>query len=126
MSQTAAIKLLSDFISIPSISTDPSRRDDMLRAVDFLTTQLKELGAKVEIVGTDHSLVVGYIHVPGATSTIGIYGHYDVQPEDPRDEWLSDPFILTEKNGKLYGRGVADNKGMLFKILLQSKIFNLV
>ena len=121
MSQTAAIKLLSDFISIPSISTDPSRRDDMQRAVDFLTTQLKELGAKVEIVGTDHSLVAGYIHVPGATSTIGIYGHYDVQPEDPRDEWQSDPFVLTEKNGKLYGRGVADNKGHVIQNLVAIK-----
>ncbi len=121
MSQTAAIKLLSDFIAIPSISTDPARRDDMQRAVNFLTTQLKELGAKVEVIGTDHSLVAGYIHVPGATTTIGIYGHYDVQPEDPRSEWLSDPFVLTEKNGKLYGRGVADNKGHVIQNLVTIK-----
>ncbi len=121
MSFASSIKLLSELIAIPSVSTDPARRADMQRAVDFLTKQLKDMKAEVEIIGSEHALVAGYVRVPGATSTIGIYGHYDVQPEDPQDEWESDPFALVEKRGKLYGRGVADNKGHIAQNLVAIK-----
>ncbi|MEI6327004.1 MAG: M20/M25/M40 family metallo-hydrolase [Candidatus Roizmanbacteria bacterium] len=116
-----ALKLLAEYIAIPSVSTDPGRKSDMDRAVVFLTGVLKDLGAQVQVVGTTHSLVVGYLQVLHAQSTIGIYGHYDVQPEDPEAEWHTPPFVLTQKDGKLYGRGVADNKGHIIQNLVAIK-----
>lgn len=89
----------------------------MIKAVEFLRKSLTNLGATVQMVGEKNQLVCGLIVVPHATRTIGIYGHYDIQPEDPVKEWLSDPYTLTLKNGKYYGRGVADNKGHIIQNL---------
>ena len=112
-----AINALADFVKIQSVSSDPQRVGEMSKAVVFLKKQLIDLGAMVQVVGSTNRLVCGVIQVTDAHETIGIYGHYDVQPEYPIAEWDSDPFILTQKNGKFVGRGVADNKGHIIQNL---------
>lgn len=111
----ATIQTLADFVKIQSVSSDPKRASEMSKAVDFLKKYLVDLGAEVQVVGLTNPLICGVIQVDDATKTIGIYGHYDVQPEDPLAEWDSDPFTLTQKKGKLVGRGIADNKGHIIQ-----------
>ena len=105
--------LLSQFISIQSVSADSSRASEMKKAVSLLSTTLADLGFEVihSQKGTSPTCIIAKKTVPNAHNTIGIYGHYDVQPEDPAQEWKSEPFELVERQGKLFGRGVADNKG---------------
>ncbi|MEM0476586.1 MAG: M20/M25/M40 family metallo-hydrolase [Candidatus Aenigmatarchaeota archaeon] len=106
------LNFLTDFISIPSVSTQKERFNDILKAGEFLKNKFSSLGFKVKLIQEKSSppLVLAYRFI-GGKKTIGIYGHYDVQPEEPIDEWKTPPFRLTIKNGKIYGRGVADNKG---------------
>ncbi|MFA9288315.1 MAG: M20/M25/M40 family metallo-hydrolase [Weeksellaceae bacterium] len=113
MDKTKILKELTDFIAIESVSADPARRDEMQTAISFLTKKLESLDFTVKTVvkGEGHPLLIAERKVEGAKKTIGIYGHYDVQPEDPVAEWKSKPFVLTERGDKLYGRGVADDKG---------------
>lgn len=110
---------LFEFLSIPSISTLPDHAADCRRAADWLMNQLTSLGCpKVELLeGNGHPVVWGESpEVPGAP-TILIYGHYDVQPVDPIDEWVSPPFTPTIRDGKLYARGAIDDKGQVFTLL---------
>ncbi len=111
------LSALSTFISIPSVSTDPKHGRDMKRAVDFLSQTLKPLGFKVQILKkqTGQPFIYASRIIASKAKTIGIYGHYDVQPEDPVNEWASGPFKLTLRNGAFYGRGVADNKGHIIQ-----------
>ncbi len=123
MQKSKVIELLSDFVAIESVSTDPSRKDQMDEAVQFLTEELTNMGFRVKLMQKDKApalIVASLIQNPKA-KTIGIYGHYDVQPEDPVEEWQSRPFELTVKNGKLYGRGVADSKGHIVQNLVAVK-----
>ena len=109
------VKLLSQLVQLPSISTDPNHRDDCQKAADLLESTLTSLGFTV----TQHQhenglpLITASLQLDAKYPTIGIYGHYDVQPVDPVSEWQSPPFELTERDGKLYGRGTGDNKGHL-------------
>jgi acetylornithine deacetylase/succinyl-diaminopimelate desuccinylase-like protein len=110
---------LFEFLSIPSISTLPDHAADCRRAADWLMNQLTVLGCpRVELLeGNGHPVVWGESpEVPGAP-TILIYGHYDVQPVDPIDEWVSPPFTPTIRDGKLYARGAIDDKGQVFTLL---------
>lgn len=76
---------------------------------------LVESGAEAKIIPTPrHPIVIGQIRNQAATKTLLVYGHYDVQPPDPLDLWKSPPFEPVIRNGRIYGRGVADNKGQLF------------
>jgi acetylornithine deacetylase/succinyl-diaminopimelate desuccinylase-like protein len=107
---------LKTFASIPSISTDPQAITDMLWAAQWLADHLKNLGAKsTQIYPTaGHPIVVGEIksrskNVP----TVLIYGHYDVQPAEPLDLWVSPAFEPTIRNEYIYGRGVTDMKGQI-------------
>lgn len=126
MNKAEILKLFSDLISIQSVSADSKRRSEILKAVDFLKNKLKEIGFKIQLIGKGDSppLILGIYHLDndrgldGKRQTIGIYGHYDVQPEDPVDEWKTSPFKLVIKNGKMYGRGVADNKGHVIQNLV--------
>ena len=106
---------LFDFLRIPSISTLPDHKPDIARAADYARRQLVQAGLKsVEIVeGTGHPLVYGeWLGAPGKP-TILFYGHYDVQPVDPIDEWLSPPFEPTVREGQVYARGASDDKGQV-------------
>jgi acetylornithine deacetylase/succinyl-diaminopimelate desuccinylase-like protein len=110
---------LSEFLSIPSISALPAHAADCRKAADWLTRHLRVLGCPVveTIEGPGHPVVWAESpKVPGRP-TLLIYGHYDVQPPDPLEEWTSDPFSPTVRDGKLFGRGTADDKGQVFCLL---------
>jgi acetylornithine deacetylase/succinyl-diaminopimelate desuccinylase-like protein len=110
---------LTEFLRIPSVSTTPEHAPDCRRAADWLVAQLRGLGCPVvEVVeGRGHPLVWAESpHVEGKP-TLLIYGHYDVQPPDPLEEWESPPFEPTVRDGKLYARGAADDKGQVYCLL---------
>ena len=112
---------LAELIAIPSISADSSHRDDVLVAGEWVRDRIRAAGGEAEIVRQgDSPLVVGEIRASrdaDGAPTVLCYGHFDVQPPDPLDLWQSEPFALTERDGWLYGRGIADDKGQLFMLL---------
>ncbi|MBA2292585.1 MAG: dipeptidase [Gemmatimonadales bacterium] len=110
---------LNEFLSIPSISALPDHAEDCRRAAQWLVDQLFRLGCpKVQLIeGEGHPVVWGESpHVPGAP-TLLIYGHYDVQPVDPVEEWHSAPFTPSIRDGRIYARGAVDDKGQVFCLL---------
>jgi len=107
---------LKDFLRIPSISTLPEHTPDIRRAAEFVAASLKKVGMEhVEIIPTaGHPLVYAdWLHAPGKP-TVLCYGHYDVQPPDPLDEWVTPPFEPTLRDGNIYARGSADDKGQMY------------
>ncbi|WP_108663544.1 dipeptidase [Acuticoccus kandeliae] len=104
---------LVDYARLPSVSTDPAYRDGMAATRAFLKARLTEIGFNHvgEIEAGGHPAVVAeWCGLPGAPTYL-VYGHYDVQPPDPVSAWHTPPFEPTVRNGRLYGRGVADDKG---------------
>jgi acetylornithine deacetylase/succinyl-diaminopimelate desuccinylase-like protein len=117
--QDRLLRELIDFLSIPSVSALPSHASDCRRAAEWLRDELLRLGCPtVEVVeGNGHPVVWAEgPPVPGRP-TLLIYGHYDVQPPDPLNEWVSPPFDPAIRDGRLYGRGAADDKGQVFCLL---------
>ncbi len=110
------LRELKDLLRIPSVSTLPEHKGDCRRAAEMLVAELKRIGMEnVRLIETEgHPLVYAdWLHAAGK-STVLVYGHYDVQPPDPLDEWLSPPFEPTERNGNLYARGAVDDKGQVW------------
>ncbi|MFQ5928638.1 MAG: dipeptidase [Acidobacteriota bacterium] len=107
---------LKEFLRIPSVSTDPAHKQDVKTAAEFVANQLEKAGmTQVEIFPTEgHPIVYGECIVDQAKPTVLVYGHYDVQPVDPIELWESGPFEPTVRNGELYARGAADDKGQVF------------
>ncbi len=104
---------LQELLRIPSVSTDPDRAGEVRRAAGWVRDRLKAAGCtKAEIHDTPrHPIVYGeWLGAEGAP-TILVYGHYDVQPEDPVELWTTPPFEPTVRDGKLYARGASDDKG---------------
>src|SRR5579884_1978188 len=103
---------LIELVSIPSVSTLPEHRPDMQRAARWLVDRLNTIGIKAETVGSEEfPLVYGeWLNAPGKP-TILVYGHYDVQPAEPLDLWITPPFQPEVRDGNLYGRGSSDDKG---------------
>ncbi len=117
--QARLLKELNEFLAIPSISALPAHAPDCRKAADWLREHLRSLGCPiVELIeGAGHPVVWAEgPHVPGRP-TLLIYGHYDVQPPDPLDEWTTAPFSPTVRDGRLYARGSADDKGQVFCLL---------
>jgi len=107
---------LKGLLRIPSISTLPENKEDCRRAAEAMAAELRRIGMEnVRLIETDgHPLVYAdRLHAAGKP-TVLIYGHYDVQPTDPLDEWLSPPFEPTERDGNLYARGAVDDKGQVW------------
>jgi acetylornithine deacetylase/succinyl-diaminopimelate desuccinylase-like protein len=107
---------LKTFLRIPSVSTLPEHVPDVRRAAQFVADSMKTTGLEnIEIIPTaKHPLVYAdWLHAPGKP-TVLCYGHYDVQPPDPLDEWISPPFEPTVRDGNLYARGSADDKGQMY------------
>jgi acetylornithine deacetylase/succinyl-diaminopimelate desuccinylase-like protein len=107
---------LKALLRIPSISTLPENTGDCRHAAEVLASELKRIGMEhvrlIETVG--HPLVYAdWLHAAGKP-TVLMYGHYDVQPTDPLDEWLTQPFEPAERDGNLYARGSADDKGQVW------------
>ena len=116
---------LVDFASIPSVSADPAYGDGMAQAADWVADQLRGAGIEgVALLPTSrHPVVYGeWLHA-GNAPTILIYGHYDVQPPDPLDKWHSAPFEPTVREGRLYARGVSDDKGPMLIPLKVAQAF---
>jgi acetylornithine deacetylase/succinyl-diaminopimelate desuccinylase-like protein len=114
--QDEILETLRRFVAIPSVSTDSAYGADMTRGAAFLAEQMTRSGLEhVAIRPTaGHPVVMGdWLHAPGAP-TILIYGHYDVQPPDPLELWVTPPFEPTERDGNLYARGSADDKGQMY------------
>ncbi|MFH4982211.1 hypothetical protein AB6A40_008920 [Gnathostoma spinigerum] len=117
------ISRLSEVVAIRSISGDPHLRSDVNKMIEWMKTQLEKLGAKCELKflgkqtlpdGTELDIapaLFGEIGHDEKKKTLLVYGHLDVQPASKSDGWHTEPFTLTEKNGKLYGRGTTDDKG---------------
>ena len=110
---------LCEFLRIPSVSADPGCHNAMRQAADWLAQRFAAMGFEVEIVPTaGHPLV--YARAPADRSpvdpgapTVLVYGHYDVQPVDPLDQWTTPPFEPTRREGNLYARGATDDKGQM-------------
>lgn len=110
---------LARFVAIPSVSTDSAYVAGIGAAADFLASYLGEIGfaavTRHETAG--HPIITAERTAAEGAPTILVYGHYDVQPPDPTEAWRSPPFELTERDGRLYGRGVSDDKGPLLVAL---------
>src|ERR1700675_66993 len=109
------LKELKEFLRIPSVSTKTEHKPDIERAARWGADKLRGAGLeKIEIVPTKmHPLVYGEsLHAPGKP-TILFYGHYDVQPAEPLDLWTTPAFEPAVRDGKLFGRGTADDKGQV-------------
>src|SRR5881628_2586823 len=110
---------LTDFLRIPSVSTLPAHNSDCRAAAEWVAGELRRLGCReVQFLASGTHPVVWGVgpDVPDAP-TLLIYGHYDVQPPDPFDEWTTPPFEPTVRDGRLYARGAADDKGQVFCLL---------
>lgn len=107
---------LEEFLRIPSVSAKSEHAADMRRTAEWLVERMLEAGLQTaEIVPTGgHPVVVGeWRGAPGAP-TLLVYGHYDVQPPEPLDEWVTPPFEPSVRDGRLYARGSVDDKGQLY------------
>lgn len=116
LSESQKSNYLSDLIAllkIPSVSTDPKRKDELVRCAQKVADLMTQAGlGSVEIMPTPgHSVVYGEYLVDEKLPTVLIYGHYDVQPEDPVELWETPPFEPTIRDGKIFARGATDDKG---------------
>lgn len=110
---------LKEFVSIPSVSTLSEHKGDMEHAAEWVANQMRAVGLEdVAIMPTaGHPVAYGeWLHAPNQP-TVLVYGHYDVQPVDPLDEWLTPPFQPTIHGDTLYGRGASDMKGNVHETL---------
>ena len=113
---------LKALLRIPSVSTLPEHKQDIQLAASFVADELKRIGFEnVAVIATaGHPLIYAdWLHAAGKPTALA-YAHYDVQPPDPLDEWISPPFEPTERNNNLYARGAVDDKGQLW---MQVKAF---
>ena len=110
------ISELKEFLTIPSISTDPDHQDDMVKAANWVANQFGALGLdKVEVFPTQgHPVVYGQMRSKNIDApTILVYGHYDVQPAEPLDLWTTDAFEPVQRGENLFARGASDMKGQV-------------
>lgn len=116
-----AINQLKEFVAIPSVSNTENAdfsMPNLEKAAIFAGKSLKDLGFEVEYFRVDNCapFVIAQKAINKDLPTILLYAHYDIQPVE-RDKWLTDPFIVTERDGRLYGRGASDDKGGIIAIL---------
>ena len=116
MSRDRYVAELTEYLAIPSVSALPSHAKDVERCARWTAEELGRVGLEnVELIKTaGHPVVYAdWLHATDAP-TVLIYGHYDVQPVDPLDQWISPPFEATVREGEIYARGAADDKGQIF------------
>ena len=106
---------LKALLRIPSISAQPTHTADTRRAAEFVHDDLRAIGFEAELIATaGHPIVYAERHDAPGKPTLLVYGHYDVQPPEPLEPWLSPPFEPTVRDGNLYARGATDDKGQMF------------
>ena len=124
----AFLEGLKEFLRIPSVSTLAAHRSDVRRAAEFVAGDLRRSGMEnVRLIesadAARHPLVYAdWLHA-GAKATLLLYGHYDVQPPDPLEEWTSPPFEPTLRGEDLFARGACDDKGQTFLLLKALECF---
>jgi nonspecific dipeptidase len=123
------VKRLADAVAIQSVSCLPEKRTEVVRMVEYIAKEVERLGGRTRLEdigmqqledGTSLKLppvLVGQLGTDSSKKTVLIYGHLDVQPAAKSDGWDSEPFVLTERDDKLYGRGSTDDKGPVLAIL---------
>jgi acetylornithine deacetylase/succinyl-diaminopimelate desuccinylase-like protein len=125
MADEAWFRELSDFLRIPSISADPARAADVLRAAEWVSDFVRGAGGQAEVVEWQgQPLAIGEVRASSdadAAPTVLCYGHFDVQPPDPLELWKSPPFEATIRDGYLYARGAVDDKGQLYMLLAAAR-----
>jgi acetylornithine deacetylase/succinyl-diaminopimelate desuccinylase-like protein len=105
---------LCELLRIPSVSADSKHKADVRRAGQWVLERFKKLGLKAEMIETaGHPLVFAESPPVSGAPTVLVYGHFDVQPPDPLDHWISPPFEPTRRDGNLYSRGATDDKGQM-------------
>jgi acetylornithine deacetylase/succinyl-diaminopimelate desuccinylase-like protein len=107
---------MKNYLAIPSVSALPAHADDVRRCADWTADELRRIGMQnVRLMETPGNPVVygEWLGAEGAPTML-FYGHYDVQPVDPLDKWTSPPFEATVRDGEIYARGAADDKGQIF------------
>lgn len=123
-----SLELLRAFVAIPSVSTDPEHAGDVRRAALWVAERLEAIPElEVEVWDTPrHPAVYARWDAAGDDApTVLVYGHMDVQPPEPLEAWHSPPFELTERGGRLYGRGVSDDKASMLIPILVAEAFAL-
>src|SRR5215204_2358605 len=105
-----------ELLRIPSVSAKTEHKDDMRKCAELVKKRLLDAGAgKAEVMETEgHPVVYGEKMVDVTKPTVLVYGHYDVQPAEPLELWHSGPFDPVIKDGKVYARGSADDKGQFY------------
>lgn len=110
-----SLELLKQFLSIPSVSTKPEHQQDMLKCATWVADQFKHAALSVNILQTPgHPVVVAKNNHVAGRPTVLVYGHYDVQPVEPLEQWKTGPFEPTVRDGAIYARGAADDKGQVW------------
>jgi acetylornithine deacetylase/succinyl-diaminopimelate desuccinylase-like protein len=107
---------LAEWCAIPSVSTDPGHAADVRRSAEHLAGLMEAAGLHAEVLAADHGQPAVYAEWLGAggdAPTITVYGHHDVQPVDPLDQWVTPPFEPTVRDGCLHARGASDDKGQI-------------
>jgi succinyl-diaminopimelate desuccinylase len=113
---------LCDLLRIPSISADSRYKADVGRAADWMTAKFRSIGLETQRVETDgHPIVYAESAPVPDRPTVLVYGHYDVQPPDPLDEWMSPPFEPTRRDGNIYARGATDDKGQMLTHVMSAQ-----
>ena len=113
------VQELGEWVKIPAISSDPAHKADMLRNAEHLMAELRTIGMQnVQLWptgpgGSGHPAVFAERIASPDRPTLLVYGHHDVQPVDPLDQWISPPFEPTLRDGRMWGRGVVDDKGQV-------------
>lgn len=107
-------QLLKEFISFKTVSSDPSCKEDIKKAAEWLAKLLTRYRMKAQLIeGYGNPFVIGEYNGGSEAETALVYGHYDEQPAEKGEGWDTNPFELEEKDGKLFARGVMDDKGQL-------------
>jgi acetylornithine deacetylase/succinyl-diaminopimelate desuccinylase-like protein len=110
------VEELKQYLAIPSVSALPQHAGDVRRAAEWTADELRRVGLQnVKLIETPGNPVVygDWLGAEGAPTSL-FYGHYDVQPVDPVDQWITPPFDATVRDGEIYARGSADDKGQVF------------
>jgi succinyl-diaminopimelate desuccinylase len=119
---TAMEEDLCELLRIPSVSADSRHKEDVARAATWVAGQFKSLGLATEIHPTPgHPIVFAEGRGAQGAPIVLVYGHYDVQPPDPLNEWTTPPFEPSRRNGNLYARGATDDKGQMLTHVQSAK-----
>lgn len=113
---------LCELLSIPSVSADSKYRPDVRKAANWVADRFRKSGLATQVIETSgHPLVYAESADVAGAPTVLVYGHYDVQPPDPLNEWITPPFKPTRRDGNIYARGATDDKGQFLTHVMSAE-----